>query len=194
MLTALPRMLGRYRRQYPQVDLRLRELYTAGLVDTLLNGTLDIGFMRDAGDVEGLRVETLAAGALCGGASAEASVWPQQKTVAVKSLQHEPFVLFARSYGEHGVEENGGCVRSAWVYAARCAGGSTVADHHEPGGRRAGRDDCAGVREAVERPGYSVPHTRPQAESTHWSSPTGERSAADCERLQRDGAAEYSEQ
>ena len=61
MLTALPRMLGRYRRRYPQVDLRLRELYTAGLIDALLNGTLDVGFMRDAGAVEGLKVETLLA-------------------------------------------------------------------------------------------------------------------------------------
>lgn len=98
MLTALPKMLGRYRRRYPQVDLQLRELYTAGLIDALLNGTLDVGFMRDAGAVDGLRVETLLAEPFV-------VVLPQkhplaeQKTVAVKSLQHEPFVLFARSYG-----------------------------------------------------------------------------------------------
>ena len=98
MLTALPKMLGRYRRRYPQVDLQLRELYTAGLIDALLNGTLDVGFMRDAGAVHGLRVETLLAEPFV-------VVLPrkhplaEQKTVAVKSLQHEPFVLFARSYG-----------------------------------------------------------------------------------------------
>lgn len=98
MLTALPKMLGRYRKQYPQVDLRLREFYTAGLVDALLNGTLDVGFMRDAGNIEGLHVEVLMAESFV-------VVLPrkhplaEQKTVAVKSLQHEPFVLFARSYG-----------------------------------------------------------------------------------------------
>jgi DNA-binding transcriptional LysR family regulator len=98
MLTALPKMLGRYRRRYPQVDLQLRELYTAALIDALLNGTVDVGFMRDAGVVDGLRVETLFAEPFV-------VVLPrkhplaEQKTVAVKSLQHEPFVLFARVYG-----------------------------------------------------------------------------------------------
>lgn len=98
MLTALPKMLGRYRRRYPQVDLQLRELYTAALIDTLLNGTVDVGFLRDAGPVDGLRVETLLAEPFM-------VVLPRkhplagQKSVAVKSLQHEPFVLFARAYG-----------------------------------------------------------------------------------------------
>jgi len=98
MLTALPKMLGRYRRQYPQVDLQLRELYTEGLIDSLLNGTVDVGFLRDGGNVEGLRVEVLLAEPFV-------VVLPrkhplaEQKTVAVKSLQHESFVLFARSYG-----------------------------------------------------------------------------------------------
>jgi len=98
MLTTLPKMLGRYRRQYPQVDLQLREFYTAGLVDALLNGTVDVGFLRDAGDIDGLKVEVLLAEPFV-------VVLPQkhplarQKTVAVKKLQHEPFVLFARSYG-----------------------------------------------------------------------------------------------
>ena len=98
MLTALPKMLGRYRRRYPQVDLQLRELYTTALVDALRNGTVDVGFMRDAGAVDGLKVETLLAEPFV-------VVLPrkhplaEQKTVAVKSLQHEPFVLFARAYG-----------------------------------------------------------------------------------------------
>ena len=98
MLTVLPEMLGRYRRKYPQVDLQLRELYTAGLVDALLNGTVDVGFMRDAGAVDGLRVEVLMSEPFV-------VVLPrkhplaEKKTVAVRTLQHEPFVLFARSYG-----------------------------------------------------------------------------------------------
>jgi DNA-binding transcriptional LysR family regulator len=61
MLTALPRMLGRYRKQYPQVDLQLREFYTARLVDALLEGTVDVGFLRDAGEVDGLDVEVVLA-------------------------------------------------------------------------------------------------------------------------------------
>jgi DNA-binding transcriptional LysR family regulator len=98
MLTALPKLLGRYRRQFPQVDLQLRELYTAGLIDALLNGTVDVGFMRDAGPIDGLHIETLMAEPFV-------VVLPrkhplaEEKSVPVKSLQHEPFVLFARSYG-----------------------------------------------------------------------------------------------
>ena len=49
MLTALPRMLGRYRKLYPEVDLQLREFHTASLVNALLNGTVDVGFLRDSG-------------------------------------------------------------------------------------------------------------------------------------------------
>ena len=98
MLTLLPKLLGKYRRQYPKVDLQLRELYTTGLIDALLNGTVDVGFMRDAGTSDGLRVEVLMEEPFV-------VVLPrkhplaEQKTVAVKSLQHQPFVLFARSYG-----------------------------------------------------------------------------------------------
>jgi DNA-binding transcriptional LysR family regulator len=98
MLTALPKMLGRYRRQYPQVDLQLREFHTAGLVNALLNGTVDAGFLRDAGPVDDLHVEVMVAEPFV-------VVLPRkhflaaQKTVAVKSLRNEPFVLFSRSYG-----------------------------------------------------------------------------------------------
>jgi DNA-binding transcriptional LysR family regulator len=98
MLTALPRMLGRYRRQFPQVDLQLREFHTSELVNTLLNGTVDVGFLRDAGEVDGLHIEAVVSEPFV-------VVLPhkhplaEQKTVAVKSLQGEPFVLFSRSYG-----------------------------------------------------------------------------------------------
>src|SRR5579883_1058759 len=96
MLTALPKMLGRYRRQYPQVDLQLRELYTEGLIDSLLNGTVDVGFLRAGGSVEGLRIEALLAEPFVAVLPRRHSL-AKQKTVAVKSLQHEPFVLFARA-------------------------------------------------------------------------------------------------
>jgi DNA-binding transcriptional LysR family regulator len=98
MLTALPKMLGRYRRQYPAVDLQLREFHTAALVDALLNGTVDVGFMRDAGEIEGLHVEVLLAEPYVAALPRKHPL-ARQKTVAVRSLQHEPFVLFARSYG-----------------------------------------------------------------------------------------------
>lgn len=98
MLTALPRMLGRYRRKFPQVDLQLREFYTTRLVEALLEGTVDIGFLRDAGPVDGLDVEVVASEPFVVGLPRKHPL-VAEKTVSVKSLQHEPFVLFARSYG-----------------------------------------------------------------------------------------------
>ena len=98
MLTALPKLLGRYRRQFPEVDLQLREFHTAGLVNALLNGTVDIGFLRDAGPVDGLHLEVMAEEPFVVGLPRKHPL-AVQKSVAVKSLQHEPFVLFSRSYG-----------------------------------------------------------------------------------------------
>jgi DNA-binding transcriptional LysR family regulator len=59
MLTALPAMLGEYRRRHPRLNLQLRESYTSGVVQALLEGTVDVGFLRDAGPTEGLEVEPL---------------------------------------------------------------------------------------------------------------------------------------
>jgi DNA-binding transcriptional LysR family regulator len=98
MLTAMPKMLGRYRRKFPEVDLQLREFYTTRLMEALLEGTVDVGFLRDSGPVDGLHVEVVASEPFV-------AVLPRkhplaaEKAVAVKSLQNEPFVLFARSYG-----------------------------------------------------------------------------------------------
>jgi DNA-binding transcriptional LysR family regulator len=47
MLTTLPKAIERYRRVYPKVELRLRELVTAEQLSSLLDGTLDLGFLRD---------------------------------------------------------------------------------------------------------------------------------------------------
>jgi DNA-binding transcriptional LysR family regulator len=98
MLTALPKLLGRYRRQYPQVDLQLREFHTASLVSALLNGTVDVGFLRDAGPVDGLHVETMASEPFVVVLPRKHAL-AERTTVAVKNLRSEPFVLFSRSYG-----------------------------------------------------------------------------------------------
>src|SRR5229473_1219389 len=45
MLTSLPAMLGDYRRRNPRLRLQLRESYTAGVVQALLQGTVDVGFL-----------------------------------------------------------------------------------------------------------------------------------------------------
>ncbi|HWC16356.1 MAG TPA: LysR substrate-binding domain-containing protein [Terriglobales bacterium] len=59
MLTRLPAMLGHYRRQFPKVNLQLKEFHTSGVIQALLDNSLDVGFLRDSGPIDGLEVEPL---------------------------------------------------------------------------------------------------------------------------------------
>src|SRR5271155_3442925 len=59
MLTTLPKAIERYRRLYPRVELRLRELFTAEQIPSLLDGTLDLGFLRDGEPRDGLSIEPI---------------------------------------------------------------------------------------------------------------------------------------
>ena len=100
MLTGLPAMLGKYRRKYPEVDLVLRESYTSVLIDMLRNGTLDVGFLRDAGTPEGMHAEPLLSEPFIAVLPAKHPL-AAKSAVPVRSLQHEPFVLFSPSAGAH---------------------------------------------------------------------------------------------
>jgi DNA-binding transcriptional LysR family regulator len=59
MLTTLPKAIERYRRVYPKVELRLRELVTAEQMPSLLDGSLDLGFLRDGEPQDGLSIESI---------------------------------------------------------------------------------------------------------------------------------------
>ena len=92
MLTALPGMLGRYRRQYPKVNLQLAEFHTSGIIQQLLDDAMDVGVMRDSGPTDGLVVERL----FC-----EPFVWvvprrhslAKRKALSGAELRDEPFVM-----------------------------------------------------------------------------------------------------
>jgi DNA-binding transcriptional LysR family regulator len=98
MLTALPAMLGEYRRRHPKLNLQLREGYTARVVEALIEGTVDAGFLRDAGPTESLEVETLFSEPFV-------AVLPKHHALAKRSgflarqLRDEPFVLFSATVG-----------------------------------------------------------------------------------------------
>jgi len=98
MLTPLPAMLGHYRRLYPRVQLQLSESYTSGIAQSLNRGTLDAGFLRDGGSVEGLQLEVLFSEPFV-------AVLPSTHSLAGRSvisaadLRDEPFVFFARTAG-----------------------------------------------------------------------------------------------
>jgi DNA-binding transcriptional LysR family regulator len=98
MLTTLPKAIERYRRLYPRVELRLRELYTAEQLPSLLDGTLDLGFLRDGEPRDGLLIESILRERFI-------VVLPVRHRLAGKvtihprDLRDEPFVLFARRMG-----------------------------------------------------------------------------------------------
>lgn len=99
MLTPLPSVLGRYRKLFPKVKLRLREYYTANLMEALREGTADVGILRDGDRDESLGVEQLHQEPFI-------TVLPAShplaalKAVPIGRMKNEPFVLFARSVGE----------------------------------------------------------------------------------------------
>jgi DNA-binding transcriptional LysR family regulator len=98
MFTALPTAIEKYRRLHPNVELRLRELVTAEQIPSLLNGTLDLGFLRDGEAREGLSIEAILREPFI-------AVLPERHPLAGKALirpkdlKNEPFVLFARRMG-----------------------------------------------------------------------------------------------
>ncbi len=108
MFSDLPAAIENYRRRYPKVELRLRELNTSAQISALLMGTLDLGFLRDGDPTEGLQISTLfkeryvavlpAAHALAG-----------KRSLRVRDLQHEPFILFARRMGPLAFDRTVAC-------------------------------------------------------------------------------------
>jgi DNA-binding transcriptional LysR family regulator len=106
MLTRLPAMLGYYRSHFPKVSLQLRELYTSGVIQALLEGSLDVGFLRDGGPTDGLVVETLFSEPF-------RAILPARHPLARKSanraidpaeLRDEPFVFFSPTAGTRAYE------------------------------------------------------------------------------------------
>jgi DNA-binding transcriptional LysR family regulator len=98
MLTTLPRAIERYRRLYPRVELRLRELYTAEQMPSLLDGSLDLGFLRDGEPRDGLVIESILRERFIAVLPARHKL-AGRATIHPRDLRNEPFVLFARRMG-----------------------------------------------------------------------------------------------
>jgi DNA-binding transcriptional LysR family regulator len=104
MLTFLPAMLGQYRRHYPKVNLQLREFHTSGVIRALLEGTLDVGFLRDGGPVEGLEVAPVFSEPFVAAVPKRHRL-ADRKTISAAELRDEPFVLFSRSASDRAYEK-----------------------------------------------------------------------------------------
>jgi DNA-binding transcriptional LysR family regulator len=108
MFTVLPKAIRRYRRMHPSVELRLREGATEEQMPFLLDGTLDLGFLRDGEARDGLAMETILREPFV-------AVLPARHKLAGKSaispaeLKDEPFVLFARRMGTLAYDRTVAC-------------------------------------------------------------------------------------
>jgi DNA-binding transcriptional LysR family regulator len=108
MFTDLPSAIGTYRRRYPKVELRLRESNTSAQISALLMGTLDLAFLRDGDATEGIEISTLfeeryvavlpVGHALAG-----------KRSLHVRDLRNEPFILFARRMGPLAFDRTVAC-------------------------------------------------------------------------------------
>ena len=108
MFTDLPAAIESYRRRYPKVELRLRELFTSGLIAALQDGTIDLAFLRDGDPTEGIQMTTLLR-------ERYVAVLPKGHRLArkhalhVRELRDQPFVFFARRMGPLAFDRTVAC-------------------------------------------------------------------------------------
>jgi DNA-binding transcriptional LysR family regulator len=98
MFTRLPSAIENYTRLYPKVELRLRELVTSAQIAALLDGTLDLAFLRDGDPTPGIQMSTLVKERYVA-VLPEAHALVRKRQLRVRDLQHEPFIFFARRMG-----------------------------------------------------------------------------------------------
>jgi len=98
MFTELPAAIQSYRRRYPKVELRLREMVTSVQIAALLDETLDLAFLRDGDVTEGIELTCLLKEQFVA-VLPEAHPLAERQTVGMQALKEEPWVLFARGMG-----------------------------------------------------------------------------------------------
>jgi DNA-binding transcriptional LysR family regulator len=98
MFTNLPVAVENYRRRYPKVELRLRELPTSAQIAGLLDGTLDLAFLRDGDRTEGVQLSALLKERYVA-VLREGHALTRKDALRVVDLKDEPFILFARRLG-----------------------------------------------------------------------------------------------
>lgn len=119
MFTELPAAIQSYRREYPKVELRLRELVTSAQIAALLGGTLDLAFLRDGDETEGIELSTVLK-------ERYVAVLPEThrlagaKSLPVGALRKEPFVLFARRMGPLAYDRTIACCEKSGFRPISC--------------------------------------------------------------------------
>jgi DNA-binding transcriptional LysR family regulator len=108
MFTELPAAIEIYRRRFPKVELRLRELTTHAQIPALLNGTLDLAFMRDGDPTEGIEMTTVLSEPYVAVLPASHALL-RKRSLHVRDLRDEPFIFFARRMGPLAFDRTMAC-------------------------------------------------------------------------------------
>lgn len=95
MFLSLPRIIRRFRAQFPSVRLELRELPTGSQIVALRNNELDIGFLREPPTDADLTTETVMREELLLALS-KRHVLASRKRLRLADVANEDFVLFPR--------------------------------------------------------------------------------------------------
>jgi len=108
MLTTLQEIFQRYREAYPKVRLQLHESFTSLVAEQLLNGTLDVGLVRDGDPTSGLVSapifeEPFVAVLPTKHSKAQLKGAPR-KRISAGELKDEPFVYYPRYAGKIAFE------------------------------------------------------------------------------------------
>jgi DNA-binding transcriptional LysR family regulator len=112
MFTELPMAIQRYRRAYPRVEVRLREMWTSEQLPALADGSIDVGFLRDGERRPGLAITPLMRESFYAALPGDHKL-RRQRTVDVALLQDEPFVLFSPRHGNLAYERTIRCCLDA---------------------------------------------------------------------------------
>jgi DNA-binding transcriptional LysR family regulator len=91
----LPRLYRRFRERHPDVALGLEEMSTAEQVEALRAGRIQLGLARPPVGDDTLHVETLSEEPLVAALPARHPL-AARKTLPLRALAHEPFILFPR--------------------------------------------------------------------------------------------------
>jgi DNA-binding transcriptional LysR family regulator len=104
MLTNLPAMLGRYRLQFPGVHLQLHESHTSSVIHSILDTTLDAGFLRDGGPTPGVEVKIIHSESFVAVVATNHPL-AAHTTISAAKLRDQPFVFFSPTAGAHAYEK-----------------------------------------------------------------------------------------
>lgn len=91
--TTIPEAIRAFRRQRPRVELVLSPLTSGEQIEQLLDGDLDVGLIRDPGEVPGLAMELVSTEDLVA-VLPEAHPLASRKEVRPEDLEGEPMILF----------------------------------------------------------------------------------------------------